>query len=175
MSKSAQDVPGMLTFHCPKPSSACSGCSSRVYYAYGPPRTARLARARPLGQWTSSARTSATVSEGGSRRPMWPPRYLLRTIEALSIPHRQSGASSRAREAHGVLPNSHHDPSSRGARDIAESAFQLIFREGSRSRIPRGGKGVRPKTLTLSRTIPPGPTGARLLSTVSLSVTTYIL
>ena len=65
---------------------------------------------------------------------MWPPRHLLRTIEAVSIPHRQSGAGSRAREAHGVLPNSHHDPSSRGARDIAESAFQLIFREGSRSR-----------------------------------------
>ena len=142
MSRSAQDVPGMLTFHCPKPSSACSGCSSRVYYAYGPPRTARLARARPLGQWTSSPRTSATVSEGGSRRPMWPPRYLLRTIEAVSIPHRQSGASSRAREAHGVLPNSHHDPSSRGARDIAESAFQLIFREGARWRIPGTGRGL---------------------------------
>ena len=73
---------------------------------------------------------------------MWPPRYLLRTIEAVSIPHRQSGASSRAREAHGVLPNSHHDPSSRGARDIAESAFQLIFREGSRSRFPGEGKGL---------------------------------
>ena len=73
---------------------------------------------------------------------MWPPRYLLRTIEAVSILHRQSGASSRAREAHGVLPNSHHDPSSRGARDIAESAFQLIFREGSRSGFPGAGKGL---------------------------------
>ena len=73
---------------------------------------------------------------------MWPPRHLLRTIEAVSIPHRQSGAGSRAREAHGVLPNSHHDPSSRGARDIAESAFQLIFREGARWRIPGSGKGL---------------------------------
>ena len=142
MSRSAQDVPGMLTFHCPKPSSACSGCSSRVYYAYGPPRTARLARAPPMGQWTSSPRTSATVSEGGSRRPMWPPRYLLRTIEALSIPLRQLGAGARAREAHGIQSNSHHDPSSRGARDIGESAFHLIFREGARSRFPGGGKGL---------------------------------
>ena len=73
---------------------------------------------------------------------MWPPRHLLRTIEAVSIPHRQSGASSRAREAHGVQPNSHHDPSSRGARDVAESAFQLIFREGSRWRFPGSGKGL---------------------------------
>ena len=142
MSRSAQDVPGMLTFHCPKPSSACSGCSSRVYYAYGPPRTARLARARPQGQWTSSPRTSATVSEGGSRRPCRPPRHLMRTIEAVSIPHRQSGASSRAREAHGVQPNSRHVPSSRGARELAESAFQLIFREGARWRIPGTGRGL---------------------------------
>ena len=127
MSRSAQDVPGMLTFHCPKPSSACSGCSSRVYYAYGPPRTARLARAPPLGQWTSSPRTSATVSEGGSRRPMWPPRYLLRTIEAVSIPLRQWGASSPAREAHGVHPNSHHDPSSRRARYLAKTRFSKVF------------------------------------------------
>ena len=77
---------------------------------------------------------------------MWPPRHLLRTIEAVSIPHRQSGAGSRAREAHGVLPNSHHDPSSRGARDIAESALQLLSREaeGARSRFPGGGKGLTP-------------------------------
>ena len=70
------------------------------------------------------------------------PRYLLRTIEAVSIPHRQSGASSRARDAHGVQPNSHHVPSSRGARDLAESAFQLIFREGSRSGFPGEGKAL---------------------------------
>ena len=78
---------------------------------------------------------------------MWPPRHLLTTIgiEAVSIPHRQSGASSRACEAHGVLPNSHHDPSSRGARDLAESTFQLIFREGARWRIlgRRREKGVK--------------------------------
>ena len=145
MSRSAQDVPGMLTFHCPKPSSACSGCSSRVYYPYGPPRTARLARAPPLGQWASSPRTSATVSEGGSRRPMWPPRYLLRTIEALSIPHRQSGAGSRAREAHGVQPNSHHVPSSRGARDLAKTRFNKVFERARDRDFPareRGYPGV---------------------------------
>ena len=74
---------------------------------------------------------------------MWPPRYLLRTIEALSIPLRQLGAGARAREAHGIQSNSHHVPSSRGARDLGESAFQLIFREGSRSGFPGKGKGLR--------------------------------
>ena len=75
---------------------------------------------------------------------MWPPRYLLRTIEALSIPLRQLGAGARAREAHGIQSNSHHVPSSRRARDLGESAFQLIFREFARSRFPGGGKGLTP-------------------------------
>ena len=141
MSRSAQDVPGMLTFHCPKPSSACSGCSSRVYYAYGSPRTARLARARPLGQWTSSPRTSATVSEGGSRRPMWPPRHLLTTIEAFSIPLRHALAGARAREAHGVQPNSRHVPSSRGARDLAKTRFNKFSRALSRRDSPGRERG----------------------------------
>ena len=73
---------------------------------------------------------------------MRPPRNLLTTIEAVSIPFRQSIAGARAREAHGIQSNSHHVPSSRRARYLAESAFQLIFREGSRSGFPGVGKGL---------------------------------
>ena len=58
---------------------------------------------------------------------MRPPRHLLTTIEAFSIPLRQSIAGARAREAHGVQPNSRHVPSSRGARDLAKMRFHKVF------------------------------------------------
>ena len=103
---------------------------------------------------------------------MWPPRHLLRTIEAVSIPLRQSGASSRARESHGVLPNSRHDPSSRRALELAESAFQLIFREGSRWRIPGEGKGL---TLFPSWSPPRGPATSRAPRSIGALLTPVFL
>ena len=72
---------------------------------------------------------------------MWPPRHLLTTIEAVSIPLRQSIASSRAREAHGVQPNSCHVPSSRGARDLAKTRFNKFSRALSRRDFPGREKG----------------------------------
>ena len=72
---------------------------------------------------------------------MWPPRHLLRTIEAVSIPLRQSGAAARAREAHGVQPNSRHVPSSRGARDLAKMRFHEFSRALSRRDFPGWEKG----------------------------------
>ena len=74
---------------------------------------------------------------------MWPPRHLLRTIEAVSIPLRQSGAAARAREAHGVQPNSRHVPSSRGARELAKTRFNKVFAIADvQARFPGGGKGL---------------------------------
>ena len=72
---------------------------------------------------------------------MWPPRHLLTTIEAVSIPLRQSIAGARAREAHGVQPNSRHVPSSRGARDLAKMRFNKFSRELSRRDSPVWERG----------------------------------
>ena len=72
---------------------------------------------------------------------MWPPRYLLRNIEALSIPLRQLGAGARAREAHGIQSNSHHVPSSRGARDLAKMRFHEFSRALSRRDFPAKERG----------------------------------
>ena len=84
---------------------------------------------------------------------MWPPRHLPRTIEAVSIPLRQSGAAARAREAHGVQPNSRHVPSSRGARDLAKTRFNKVFAIAVQARFPGTGKGLT-LGLTLDNTTP---------------------
>ena len=73
---------------------------------------------------------------------MRPPRHLLTTIEAVSIPLRQSIAGARAREAHGVQPKSRHDPSSRGARDLAKTRFNKVFAIALQARFPGAGKGL---------------------------------
>ena len=73
---------------------------------------------------------------------MWPPRYLLRTIGAVSIPLRQWGASSRAREAHGVQSNSRHVPSRRGARDLAKTRFNKVFERARDRKTPGEGRGL---------------------------------
>jgi hypothetical protein len=73
---------------------------------------------------------------------MRPPRHLLTTIEVVSIPLRQSIAGARAREAHGVQPKSRHDPSSRGARDLAKTRFNKVFAIALQARFPGAGKGL---------------------------------
>ena len=71
---------------------------------------------------------------------MWPPRYLLRTIEALSIPHRQSGASSRGPWSSAELAPR---PVRRGRSKPQKNALDSRKMRGMQSWIPGVGRGLK--------------------------------
>ena len=109
---------------CLKTSRVQAGCSGELYYAPPTQLTDWWTSEWPLGEWRSSARSSSQVSGGGSGRSCRPCRHRLAPMEALSIPHGQSGADSRTCQAHGVRSNLRHVPSDEGARDLGQNAFQ---------------------------------------------------
>ena len=79
--------------------------------------------ARPRGRWTLSPSLppmALTARSYRSRRLYQPP---LATAKAISIPRRQTRASSSARDAHGVMPNSRHVPSREQRSTSRENAL----------------------------------------------------
>jgi hypothetical protein len=74
--------------------------------------------ARPRGRWTCSPSLPSialTARSYRSRRLIQPP---LATAKAISIPQRQTRASSPARDAHGVMPELASRPVQTAALDI---------------------------------------------------------
>ena len=70
---------------------------------------------------------------------MWPPRYLLRTIEALSIPLALFGSWEPARELARPMEFSRTRVTSRpadSARDLAKTRFNKVFAIAVQARFP---------------------------------------
>ena len=84
--------------------------------------------ARPRGRWTCSPSLppmALTARSYRSRRLYQPP---LATAKAISVPQRQTIASSPARESHGVMPNSRPVPSRKSAPESRKTRSDKVFR-----------------------------------------------
>ena len=102
--------------------------------------------ARPRGRWTCSPSLppmALTARSYRSRRLYQPP---LATAKAISIPQRQTRASSPARESHGVMPNSRPVPSRKSAPESRKTRSDKVFRWALSDGIPSANwyvKGLR--------------------------------